>query len=245
MNSFRSVERAIEFEIERQAAALEAGEPLVQETRGWDDERGRRRTGCGSRRRATTTATSPSRTCRRCTSTAAWLAADPRRAAGAAGGAPRAVSRGLGLSAYDAAVLVADPAMTVAFEATRAAGPGAAGQGRREPRHRRRTARAAKVRRSRPDGLVDRATAGELADLVGADRRRVRCRGRTPRRCSPSISRPARPVGDDRRPSRPAPDQRHVGAWTRSSTRCWRPTQRRSRTWRRASRRRSASLSAR
>jgi aspartyl-tRNA(Asn)/glutamyl-tRNA(Gln) amidotransferase subunit B len=40
MNSFRSVERAIEFEIERQAAALDAGEPLRMETRGWSDERG-------------------------------------------------------------------------------------------------------------------------------------------------------------------------------------------------------------
>src|SRR5687767_2115514 len=40
MNSFRSVERAIEFEIVRQARALDAGEPLVQETRGWDDDRG-------------------------------------------------------------------------------------------------------------------------------------------------------------------------------------------------------------
>ena len=40
MNSFRSVERAIAFEVERQTRALEAGEPLVQETRGWDDARG-------------------------------------------------------------------------------------------------------------------------------------------------------------------------------------------------------------
>jgi aspartyl-tRNA(Asn)/glutamyl-tRNA(Gln) amidotransferase subunit B len=40
MNSFRSVERAINFEIERQAAALDAGGELVQETRGWSDERG-------------------------------------------------------------------------------------------------------------------------------------------------------------------------------------------------------------
>ncbi|MBX3031479.1 MAG: Asp-tRNA(Asn)/Glu-tRNA(Gln) amidotransferase subunit GatB [Chloroflexi bacterium] len=40
MNSFRSVERAIEFEIERQTRALETGEPLIQETRGWDDDRG-------------------------------------------------------------------------------------------------------------------------------------------------------------------------------------------------------------
>ena len=40
MNSFRSVERAIAYEIARQAAALDAGEPLVQETRGWHEDRG-------------------------------------------------------------------------------------------------------------------------------------------------------------------------------------------------------------
>ncbi|HEY3523055.1 MAG TPA: Asp-tRNA(Asn)/Glu-tRNA(Gln) amidotransferase subunit GatB [Candidatus Limnocylindrales bacterium] len=40
MNSFRSVERAVAFEIARQAAALETGEPLVQETRGWNEDRG-------------------------------------------------------------------------------------------------------------------------------------------------------------------------------------------------------------
>jgi aspartyl-tRNA(Asn)/glutamyl-tRNA(Gln) amidotransferase subunit B len=40
MNSFRAVERAIAFEIERQAGLLDAGEPLVQETRGWSEERG-------------------------------------------------------------------------------------------------------------------------------------------------------------------------------------------------------------
>jgi aspartyl-tRNA(Asn)/glutamyl-tRNA(Gln) amidotransferase subunit B len=40
MNSFRSVERAIAYETERQAAALDAGETLRQETRGWDDPRG-------------------------------------------------------------------------------------------------------------------------------------------------------------------------------------------------------------
>jgi aspartyl-tRNA(Asn)/glutamyl-tRNA(Gln) amidotransferase subunit B len=40
MNSFRSVERAIEFEIIRQAAALDAGETLTQDTRGWSEDRG-------------------------------------------------------------------------------------------------------------------------------------------------------------------------------------------------------------
>ena len=37
MNSFRSVQRAIEFEIERQTALLDSGERIEQETRGWVD----------------------------------------------------------------------------------------------------------------------------------------------------------------------------------------------------------------
>lgn len=37
LNSFRSVERAIEHEWKRQASLLERGEAVVQETRGWDD----------------------------------------------------------------------------------------------------------------------------------------------------------------------------------------------------------------
>ncbi len=40
INSFRSVERAITFEIERQIAVLEAGVQVQQETRGWDEARG-------------------------------------------------------------------------------------------------------------------------------------------------------------------------------------------------------------
>ncbi len=40
MNSFRSLERALAFEIERQTAALEAGEPILQETRHWDENAG-------------------------------------------------------------------------------------------------------------------------------------------------------------------------------------------------------------
>ena len=36
INSFRFVEKAINYEIERQTEALENGETLVQETRGWD-----------------------------------------------------------------------------------------------------------------------------------------------------------------------------------------------------------------
>ncbi|MDP9467759.1 MAG: Asp-tRNA(Asn)/Glu-tRNA(Gln) amidotransferase subunit GatB, partial [Chloroflexota bacterium] len=41
LNSFRSLERAMEFEIARQADALERGERLTQETRGWQETEGR------------------------------------------------------------------------------------------------------------------------------------------------------------------------------------------------------------
>ncbi len=41
LNSFRSVEKAIEYEIERQIERLEKGEKIVQETRGWDDAKQR------------------------------------------------------------------------------------------------------------------------------------------------------------------------------------------------------------
>ena len=41
LNSFRSVERAAQYEFERQIEILEKGEKVVQETRGWDDASGR------------------------------------------------------------------------------------------------------------------------------------------------------------------------------------------------------------
>ncbi len=40
LNSFRSVERAAEYEIERQTKILKSGKKIVQETRGWDDIKG-------------------------------------------------------------------------------------------------------------------------------------------------------------------------------------------------------------
>lgn len=41
LNSFRSVERAAQYEFERQIDLLEKGEKIVQETRGWDDASGK------------------------------------------------------------------------------------------------------------------------------------------------------------------------------------------------------------
>lgn len=41
LNSFRSVERAIEYEVKRHIDLIERGEKIVQETRGWDENTGK------------------------------------------------------------------------------------------------------------------------------------------------------------------------------------------------------------
>ena len=41
LNSFKSVEKAVEYEIKRQIELLDKGQPIVQETRGWDDSKQR------------------------------------------------------------------------------------------------------------------------------------------------------------------------------------------------------------
>ena len=123
MNSFRSVERAIAHEIERQAAVLDAGELLAQETRGWHEDRGET-----YRMRVKETSDDyryfPEPDLPPLHLDPAWL--DELRA-----GLPElpAARReryqaALGLSAYDAAVLVADPDALRLFEATLAVDPG-------------------------------------------------------------------------------------------------------------------------
>ena len=120
MNSFRSVERAIEYEIERQAAALDAGEPLHQETRGWSDDRGatyhmRSKETSDDYRYFPEPDLPPLHVER------AWL--DGLRAAMPELPAARRsrYEAALGLSGYDASVLVSDPDATALFEATLAA----------------------------------------------------------------------------------------------------------------------------
>ena len=39
LNSFKVVEKAVDFEIKRQEEVLESGEKVVQETRGWHDKK--------------------------------------------------------------------------------------------------------------------------------------------------------------------------------------------------------------
>jgi aspartyl-tRNA(Asn)/glutamyl-tRNA(Gln) amidotransferase subunit B len=123
MNSFRSVERAIAHEIERQAAALDAGQALVQETRGWHEDRGET-----YRMRVKETSDDyryfPEPDLPPLHLDPAWL--DRLRSALPELPAARRdrYQASLGLSAYDAAVLVGDPDAAHLFEATLAADDG-------------------------------------------------------------------------------------------------------------------------
>jgi aspartyl-tRNA(Asn)/glutamyl-tRNA(Gln) amidotransferase subunit B len=123
MNSFRAVERAIGFEIERQAAVLDAGDPLVQETRGWSEERGET-----YRMRVKETSDDyryfPEPDLPPLHLDPAWLG-EIRAGLPELPAARRARYQDLlGLSRYDAAVLVADPDAARLFEETLSADPG-------------------------------------------------------------------------------------------------------------------------
>ena len=123
MNSFRAVERAIAFEIDRQATALDAGETLLQETRGWSEERG-----TTYRMRVKETSDDyryfPEPDLPPLHLEPAWLAEIWERLPELPGARRARYRDAIGLGAYDAAVLVADPDATALFEATLAAAPG-------------------------------------------------------------------------------------------------------------------------
>jgi aspartyl-tRNA(Asn)/glutamyl-tRNA(Gln) amidotransferase subunit B len=124
MNSFRSVERAIGHEIERQAAALDAGESLSLETRGWSDDQG-----ATYHMRSKETSDDyryfPEPDLPPLHVDPEWL--DRLRADMPELPAARRVRfrEGLGLGPYDANVLVADRDAAALFEAALAADPAA------------------------------------------------------------------------------------------------------------------------
>jgi aspartyl-tRNA(Asn)/glutamyl-tRNA(Gln) amidotransferase subunit B len=123
MNSFRSVERAVAFEIERQAAILDAGETLRMETRGWADDRGetyhmRNKETSDDYRYFPEPDLPPLRV------NAGWLAGIRAELPELPATRRARYQEALGLSAYDAAVLVADADAGRLFEATLAAAPG-------------------------------------------------------------------------------------------------------------------------
>ena len=120
MNSFRSVEKAIAFEIARQAEILEAGGSITQETRGWDESSETTYT-MRAKENSHDYRYFPEPDLPPLTIEPAWLAGivasipeipSARRA--------RYVEQ-LALSEYDAAVLVGEPRAAALFEAARAA----------------------------------------------------------------------------------------------------------------------------
>jgi aspartyl-tRNA(Asn)/glutamyl-tRNA(Gln) amidotransferase subunit B len=120
MNSFRSVEHAVEFEIERQAALLDVGETLVMETRGWSDDRAET-----YRMRGKETSDDyryfPEPDLPPLRVDAAWLASIRASLPELPAARRSRYETGLGLTPYDAGVLTADPDAGRLFEATVAA----------------------------------------------------------------------------------------------------------------------------
>lgn len=120
MNSFSAIQKAIEHEIERQIAAIEAGETIVQETRLWEE--GSQRTismrikeGSSDYRYFPEPDLGPIEvTAEQMTQ---WRSELPELPAQKR----HRYEDDLGLSAYDARILTEDQAMTAYFEATIAA----------------------------------------------------------------------------------------------------------------------------
>jgi aspartyl-tRNA(Asn)/glutamyl-tRNA(Gln) amidotransferase subunit B len=125
MNSFRSVERAIEFEIDRQGRALDAGETLSQETRGWDDDRGVTYT-MRSKEDSHDYRYFPEPDLPPLRADAAWLDAIRAALPELPAARRRRYRDELGLSAYDAAVIAGDVGAAALFEGALAADPGIA-----------------------------------------------------------------------------------------------------------------------
>ena len=118
VNSFRYLQKALEYEIERQIEVIESGGRVVQETRLWDSATGRDAFDAQQGRSARLPVLSRSPICRRSSSTtrassayAARCRSCPRRDAGG-------FVAQYAIPAYDAGVLTQSAALADYFEAT-------------------------------------------------------------------------------------------------------------------------------
>ncbi|MGH2385590.1 MAG: Asp-tRNA(Asn)/Glu-tRNA(Gln) amidotransferase subunit GatB, partial [Candidatus Limnocylindria bacterium] len=121
LNSFRSLERALEYEVTRHAEVLDRGETLTQETRGWDEERGRtiiQR----SKEEANDYRYFPEPDLPPLRPSDAWVAELRAQVPELPAQRRARYVDALGLSAYDAGVLTADGALAAYFEAVVEAG---------------------------------------------------------------------------------------------------------------------------
>ena len=115
MNSFRAVFRALEYEIARQTAVLEEGGRIVQETRGWNEDRGvtvsqRSKEFAHDYRYFPEPDLPPVFVSRE------WVAELRARLPELPDAKRERYQRDFGLSAYDAGQLVASPAVSAFFE---------------------------------------------------------------------------------------------------------------------------------
>ncbi len=123
LNSFRSLERAMEFEVARHAELLERGERLFQETRGWHETEGRT-ISQRSKEEANDYRYFPEPDLPPLRPSPAWV--EQLRSGLPELPAARRTRyvQGLGLSAYDAGVLTSDLALADYFDAVVDAGIG-------------------------------------------------------------------------------------------------------------------------
>lgn len=121
LNSFRSLERALEYEVARHTAALESGEPLRQETRGWDEEAGRTIVQ-RSKEEANDYRYFPEPDLPPLRPSPDWVASLGAQLPELPHQRRTRYTDELGLSAYDAGVLTADKALSDYFDAVVAAG---------------------------------------------------------------------------------------------------------------------------
>jgi aspartyl-tRNA(Asn)/glutamyl-tRNA(Gln) amidotransferase subunit B len=121
LNSFRSLERAMAYEVERHVAALEAGEALSQETRGWDEEAGRTIVQ-RSKEEANDYRYFPEPDLPPLRPSDAWVAELRDRLPELPAQRRTRYTDELGLSPYDAGVLTSDVALADYFDAVVAAG---------------------------------------------------------------------------------------------------------------------------
>ena len=122
MNSMRAGERAIAFEIERQAVAIDAGETIHMETRGWDESR-QSTYHMRPKEEENDYRYFPEPDLPPLLTSPEWLAEIEARLPELPATRRTRYRTEFGLSAYDAGVLVNDAAATAMFEGVLAVGP--------------------------------------------------------------------------------------------------------------------------
>jgi aspartyl-tRNA(Asn)/glutamyl-tRNA(Gln) amidotransferase subunit B len=179
LNSFRSLERALEYEVARHTEALERGETLRQETRGWDEEAGRtiiQR----SKEEANDYRYFPEPDLPPLRPSEDWVAELRAQLPELPAQRRARYTDALGLSAYDAGVLTSDVALADYFDAVVAAGVDAkkaanwvSGEFSRLLNQHAVDGLRADAVALRPDGLAELIAAVEEGSVSGANAKAV------------------------------------------------------------------------